>query len=367
MTVLDFYTTYANYYHKVLLNNKQALGYLRSRGISVNTIGKFKLGYCDGSFGIRTRVMYPEYPNLVYNKELLNNSHLFIETAGYKEKFINYIIIPVIENGEIVYFTARFLGNGEKNHLHLNGTLPCPYNIDTLGSADTLYIVESPIDAMLLEQAGFNAIAIFTSSTIKSIFIKKIINFRGRIVLLFDNDLNLAGQKGSYRCADELMTKANLNSYIATPPFLEGNKKTDVNILYLSNKAGFKSTINQITEEALSYKDTKYFLQKEKERSLQKQRVELRKETSELIQQVKLIPITDVVSRYIKIDKTGFGGIAYCPWHEDVKTKSLLLYNNSNMFFCMSGACNAHGDAIEFVRKYFNLTFKNAIRKILEE
>lgn len=353
MDVTKLFNHYTRYYHNILLNNAEAESYLYNRGLTSDTIGQFFLGYCDSSFYNK----FPGYKNL--NIKLYSN---FTE----REKFDGYILIPIIEEKNVVYFTSRALGQTKLAHLHLNGHSPCPFNANTIGTQDTLYITESPIDAMIMTQAGFSCIAIFTSSSIKADFIKKLINFCGRIVLLFDNDKNLAGQKGSYRCADELKV-AGINSHIATLPFLGEGKKTDINMLYLYDTSNFKSMIETATKESISYETTSYYLEQEKKRRDAKQRAELSKETSKIVQDIKQIPITQIVGRFIKFDRTGFGGIAHCPFHPDDKTKSLLMYNNSNLCICMSGACDfQRGDAIQFVRRYFDLGFKEAIKKIQE-
>lgn len=50
---------------------------------------------------------------------------------------------------------------------------------------------------------------------------------------------------------------------------------------------------------------------------------------------------------------------ALCPFHNDTHN-SLHIYEKR--YYCFS--CNAHGNIIDFVKNYFNLSFQNAIKKI---
>ena len=68
------------------------------------------------------------------------------------------------------------------------------------------------------------------------------------------------------------------------------------------------------------------------------------------------VSMQDILDKYnIKIYKNKF----CCPFHNDT-VPSAKAYDNS--FFCF--ACGKSGDIIQFVRDYFNLSFRDALRKI---
>lgn len=50
-----------------------------------------------------------------------------------------------------------------------------------------------------------------------------------------------------------------------------------------------------------------------------------------------------------------------CPFHHDRKP-SMHIYDGSRGWFCF--VCNEGGDVIQFVQKYFSLTFKEAVEKL---
>ena len=67
----------------------------------------------------------------------------------------------------------------------------------------------------------------------------------------------------------------------------------------------------------------------------------------------------DIFNRYgIEINNRGF---VKCPFHAE-KTPSLKIYKNNTKYHCFG--CGFNGGVIDFVMKYFNITFKQAINKL---
>lgn len=54
-------------------------------------------------------------------------------------------------------------------------------------------------------------------------------------------------------------------------------------------------------------------------------------------------------------------GFICCPFHNE-KTPSLKIYKGDGGYYCFG--CGEHGTVIDFVMKYFNLSFKEAITKL---
>ncbi|XVG95021.1 DNA primase [Eubacteriales bacterium KG127] len=76
------------------------------------------------------------------------------------------------------------------------------------------------------------------------------------------------------------------------------------------------------------------------------------------------INIVDVIGNSIKLKKQGANYKACCPFHGE-KTPSFVVSPEKQIFTCFG--CGATGDAIEFVRKYYNLDFVEAIEKIAKD
>lgn len=71
------------------------------------------------------------------------------------------------------------------------------------------------------------------------------------------------------------------------------------------------------------------------------------------------ITMIQVCEKYgISLDRKGF---AKCPFHNE-KTPSFRVYPADKGWHCFG--CNESGSVIDFVMKYFNLPFKEAVKKI---
>jgi len=79
--------------------------------------------------------------------------------------------------------------------------------------------------------------------------------------------------------------------------------------------------------------------------------------TDEQIEQAKLYPIQDLLSSYgFKIRHN----MCQCPFHDDDTPSMSIKYNRFNCF-----GCGKKGDTIELVRSLENLSFIEAVRKLI--
>lgn len=81
------------------------------------------------------------------------------------------------------------------------------------------------------------------------------------------------------------------------------------------------------------------------------------------IDAVKSLSITLVASHYIDVKKgTAGNSLALCPFHDDHKLGSFVIYTKTNTYKCF--ACGEQGDPIKFVQKKLSLSFAEAIEQI---
>lgn len=80
-----------------------------------------------------------------------------------------------------------------------------------------------------------------------------------------------------------------------------------------------------------------------------------------VINEIKNIPISKIISEYISIHKKGRNYFAICPFHNDTNP-SLVINDEKNIFKCFT--CNTAGDAIKFVSQYLNLPYYKAVEEI---
>jgi len=74
--------------------------------------------------------------------------------------------------------------------------------------------------------------------------------------------------------------------------------------------------------------------------------------------------IVDVVGRVVPLKRTGSNYKGICPFHNE-KTPSFVVSEAKQIFTCFG--CGATGDAIEFMQKYYNMEFSQAVEKLADE
>ena len=82
--------------------------------------------------------------------------------------------------------------------------------------------------------------------------------------------------------------------------------------------------------------------------------------SSRAVEQIKdRLPITDVISSYIKLDRAGANFKGRCPFHNE-KTPSFMVSPVRNSYYCFG--CNAKGDIFTFVEQFEKVDFKDALK-----
>jgi DNA primase len=72
------------------------------------------------------------------------------------------------------------------------------------------------------------------------------------------------------------------------------------------------------------------------------------------------LSIEDVLSSYINVKKAGKNYTALCPFHAE-DTPSFYIFPETQTYHCFG--CSAHGDVINFIKEYENLSFVDALKK----
>lgn len=74
--------------------------------------------------------------------------------------------------------------------------------------------------------------------------------------------------------------------------------------------------------------------------------------------------MSDIIGRRIALKQFGREYKACCPFHQE-KTPSFTINNDKGFFHCFG--CGAHGDAIEFIRRYERISYPETIERLARE
>ncbi len=199
----------ANFYHFNLTQTnagKPALEYLHKRGLTLETIQAFGLGYAPAGWDEAIKHLQDKACSL----EDLNAAGLVSErqSGGYYDRFRNRITFPIRDgSGGMAGFGARILDpndvpkflNSPQTALFDKGSLL--YGLDKARKAiraeDQVVIVEGYLDVIVLHQAGFTNAVSPMGTALGENHLRQLKRFTRRVILALDADA--AGEKATLR------------------------------------------------------------------------------------------------------------------------------------------------------------------------
>ncbi|MBU0633238.1 DNA primase [bacterium] len=154
------------YYQTLLTHHKEALSYLKERGIFESSVEKFGIGYAPAS----TQTLSYIQKNMFTMKEAIEVGVAGHDNGKSFARFIERITFPIFAtNGSIVGFGGRTISghqakyvNSPQTKLFNKSRLLYAYNFakDTIHKKQQIIITEGYLDVIMLHQAGFtNAVA----------------------------------------------------------------------------------------------------------------------------------------------------------------------------------------------------------------
>lgn len=203
--ILEINRETARFYHSQLMNEPGAPGrdYLLGRGLTMQTIRHFGLGYAQNSrFSLVNHLSGKGYTP----EELLQaNVAARASTGRVMDRFFARVMYPIIDlRGNVIAFGGRILGDGKPKYLNTSDTLVFHKSLGLFAmnfaknfAKDGLILAEGYMDVIALHQAGFqNAIATLgTALTMEQA--RLLSRYTGEVFLCYDSDE--AGQKASSR------------------------------------------------------------------------------------------------------------------------------------------------------------------------
>ena len=264
------YSSFFRRCHEDLKNTPEALTYLHDRGISDNSIDRFKLGYCANW------------------KHSTNSSR----ALGTKR-----IIIPRTKRS----FLARLITEPRNEYeatrkKQVEGAQKDLFNLGALKMAETPFICEGELDAISLYQAGANDV-IGIGATGNAGDFAEIAKKRPDAVYILALDNDESGRKAQESLAEKLK-ESGLAVLEKDPAELYGLAK-DANEAFIKDRERLENKVNALQMEAL---DIKQRLDEERE-------AELKKRTGEGMLDNFLLKVTDKENRYYEPLQTGINDI----------------------------------------------------------
>lgn len=189
-----------DYYRHQLLNTaagKNALAYLKKRGMTREILDSFSLGYAPGG--------WDNLKNFLIKKKispaLAEKSGLIVPNKnkdGYYDRFRNRIIFPIIDAGkQVIGFGGRVMDDSLPKYLNSPETPVFNKGRSLYGlhlakrhcrELETVYIVEGYFDLLVLHQHGIkNTVATLgTALTLQHVRLLK--GYAARMILVYDSD-----------------------------------------------------------------------------------------------------------------------------------------------------------------------------------
>jgi DNA primase len=73
------------------------------------------------------------------------------------------------------------------------------------------------------------------------------------------------------------------------------------------------------------------------------------------------LTLSEIIGRRVTLQRAGHQFKGCCPFHEE-KTPSFMVSDDKQSYHCFG--CGAHGDVIDFVMRYDNLGFADAVAQL---
>lgn len=239
-----------SFYHKSFCEDSRGMEYLKSRGITDNSLfSDFQIGFSNGTL-LNT---IPEEGDII---EALQEIGILNDKGN--EMFYNCVVFPIFdENKDCVGLYGRRIKDGETAHLYLPGPWRGVLNFQAAKRSKSIILTESIIDALTLYNAGFKDVipcyGVNGYTRIHTELFKQ--NQTKEIYICFDRDE--AGKEGAEKLS-LLLKEKGLDVFNVQLPVGEGlapsltfDDKVDINSFF-SLTADAASIFERLLKEANS-------------------------------------------------------------------------------------------------------------------
>lgn len=206
--VLEANRAAAKFFHAELMSERgrEALDYFLARGLTIETIRHFGLGYAPDNW----RALKNHLNQKGFDDTLLENANLLRRSekngkVNYYDNFRNRIMFPIIDpRGNVIAFGGRVMDDSKPKYINTSDTLVYKksngvfaLNFAKNGNDGKLIVAEGYMDVIALHQAGFtNAVACLGTALTKE-QANLLSRYAKEVLISYDSDE--AGQKATAR------------------------------------------------------------------------------------------------------------------------------------------------------------------------
>ncbi|MCQ2486049.1 MAG: DNA primase [Clostridia bacterium] len=201
----------ARFFHSYMMSEQGRTGleYFLGRGLTMQTIKHFGLGYAPDSWDALLKHMRSKG----FTNQELFDANLVRESTKYEKKryydnFRNRAMVPIIDlRGNVIAFGGRVLDDSKPKYINTSDTLVYKksngvfaLNFAKNGNPSKLIVCEGYMDVIAMHQAGFTNSVACLGTALTQEQARLVSRYADEIILSYDSDE--AGQKATKRAID---------------------------------------------------------------------------------------------------------------------------------------------------------------------
>ncbi|HWP50381.1 MAG TPA: DNA primase [Clostridia bacterium] len=207
MRMLELNRQAARFFNNLLnsAEGKRGMDYFQARGLSLNTIRKFGLGYAPDSWdALKNDLLKKGFTEAEMAAAAVIRKN---DTGGSYDQFRDRVMFPIIDlRGGVIGFGGRVLGDGRPKYLNSSDTVVFKksrglfaMNFAKATKRQQFILCEGYMDAIAIHQAGFDNAVATLGTALTPEQARLIAQYTSEVVISYDSDV--AGQKATQRAS----------------------------------------------------------------------------------------------------------------------------------------------------------------------
>ena len=195
------------YNYNLLNSDNEGIKYLSERGITIDVIDNFKLGYAPGDSSKTLRYLTKKG----YTVEEIVEAGIGINNNGFLDRFNARVVFPITDlNGNVVAFSGRRIDDSKSSkYINSNENIlfnksECLYNFyeakNYILQTKKVYIVEGFMDTIALYRANVKNVVATMGVNLSNKHIRAIEKLNAEVILSLDSDE--AGQSSMFKLVE---------------------------------------------------------------------------------------------------------------------------------------------------------------------